>query len=367
MQHKKNTLVTLALGLALSGCAGLKLTLINSSVRRPSNIAMYFSVDRTNGQPVGGLTADRFTIFEDDRPVSALESRQTILNPQVAAVHYTLLLVDMSGSVTESGQLPQLQEAARVFVERVERQQRVAVYAFDGSPNLTPIVPFTENAGGAAAGINALSTFRARDPSTNLHGAVVAGLQQLDRSLATATQPLKFGTLVVFTDGTDRAARVSREQMMEAVRASQHAIFTIGVGADLDQGELREVGRNGSVLQTDPAAIRASFEQIASQIEAYTQRYYLFSYCSPARAGRHRVRVEATAPDGLRGSLEYEFDATGFGPNCDPNTPPNFDIRRGDAAGGRRGASGAASTGASGGVGVSVNASASVSAGASAR
>lgn len=326
------SLLTAALALSVSGCAGLKLNLINSSVRRPSNIAMYFSVDRTNGQPVGGLTADRYTIYEDDRPVSALESRQTILNPEVAAVHYTLLLVDMSGSVTESGQVPQLQEAARVFVERVERQQRVAVYAFDGSPTITPIVPFTESTGSATAGINQLSNFRPRDPSTNFHGAVVAGLQQLDRSLASATQPLKFGTLVVFTDGTDRAARVSREQMMEAVRGSQHSVFSIGVGAEVDQGELREVGRNGVVLQTDPAAVRTAFEQIAQQIEQFTQRYYLFSYCSPARAGQHRVRVEASTADGAHGSLEYQFDATGFGPNCDPNTPPNFDVHRGEGA-----------------------------------
>jgi hypothetical protein len=44
------------------------------------------------------------------------------------------------------------------------------------------------------------------------------------------------------------------------------------------------------------------------------------------------VRVEASTPDGARGSLEYQFDATGFGPNCDPNTPPNFDVHRGEGA-----------------------------------
>ncbi|MDP3274207.1 MAG: VWA domain-containing protein [Deltaproteobacteria bacterium] len=330
---KVNTLglSALALGLTVSGCAGLKLTLLNASARRPSNIAMYFTVDRNNGQPVGGLTSERFTVYEDDRPVSALESRQTILNPQVTAVHYTLLLMDMSGSVTESGQVPVLQEAARAFVERVERQQRVAVYAFDGSATITPIVPFTDSAGSAARGVNALASFRPRDPSTNLHGAVVAGIQQLTRSLAAAPQPLKFGTLVVFTDGTDRAARVTREQMMESVRASEHSVFSIGVGAEVDPGELRQIGRTGTVLQTDPAAVRAAFDQIAQQIEQFTQRYYLFSYCSPARAGAHRVRIEANTPDGARGGLEYQFDATGFAPNCDPNTPPNFDTTRGEA------------------------------------
>src|SRR5688572_21420646 len=82
----------LAAGL-LAGCGGLRLRLINASARRPANVAVFFTVDRNNGDPVPGLTADRFRIYEDGSPVSQLESRQTILNPEVAAVHYTLLLM----------------------------------------------------------------------------------------------------------------------------------------------------------------------------------------------------------------------------------------------------------------------------------
>jgi hypothetical protein len=314
-----------ALAATLAGCAGLRLRHINSSARRPSNVAVYFTVDRNNGEPVPGLTADRFRIYEDGRPVSQLESKQTILNPEVAAVHYTLLLMDMSGSVTESGQLPQLQAAAQAFTQRVERYQRVGIYAFDGSPNLTPIVPFTASSGSASGGVNALGSFRPRDPSTNLHGGVVQALQTLDRTLAQAQQPLKFGTLVVFTDGTDRANRVSREEMMRAVNESPYDIFAIGIGGELDQGELRAVGRTGTVIEQNEAAVQQAFEQIARRIEGYTQRYYLLGYCTPARAGEHSVRIEATHADGSTGSLEYRFNSDGFGPNCDPNTPPNFD------------------------------------------
>jgi hypothetical protein len=315
----------LALASALPACAGLRLRLINASARRPSNVAVYFTVDRRNGEPVPGLTADRFRIYEDGRPVSQLESRQTILNPEVAAVHYTLLLMDMSGSVTESGQVPQLQAAAHAFTQRVEHYQRVGIYAFDGSPNLTPIVPFTTSAGSASAGVSALGSFRPRDPSTNLHGAVVAALHTLERSLNQAQQPLKFGTLVVFTDGTDRANRVSRDEMMRAVNDSPYDIFAIGVGGEIDEGELRAVGRTGTVLEQNQAAVQQAFEQIAQRIEGYTQRYYLLGYCSPARAGEHEVRIEATTADGASGSLEHRFAADGFGPGCDPNTPPNFD------------------------------------------
>src|SRR5262249_26060252 len=99
----------------LPACASLRMQRIEHSVRKPSNVAVYFTVDRSNGDPVPGLTAEQFKIYEDGEPVSQLESRQTILNAEVAAAHYTLLLMDMSGSVQQSGQIPQLQAAAQSF------------------------------------------------------------------------------------------------------------------------------------------------------------------------------------------------------------------------------------------------------------
>src|SRR5262245_39799034 len=107
IDRQSRTMRVLALLVLLPACSGLHLNTINHSVKKPSNVAVYFTVDRSNGDPVGGLTADRFHIYEDGSPVSVMESKQVILNPEVAAAHYTLLLVDMSGSVTQSGQVPQ--------------------------------------------------------------------------------------------------------------------------------------------------------------------------------------------------------------------------------------------------------------------
>src|SRR5258706_3638479 len=121
-----------------SGCSGLKPTLVQASVQKPSQVAVYFSVDTQDGDPVPGLTAQQFRIYEDGKLVSPFESKQTILNPEVAAIHYTLLLVDMSGSVTKSGALPALEEAANRFTERVAKFQQTAVYAFDGRPEIVP-------------------------------------------------------------------------------------------------------------------------------------------------------------------------------------------------------------------------------------
>src|SRR5262245_62137830 len=174
-----------------AGCAGLKLQMVDSSVRKPSNVAVYFTVDTRGGEPVANLTPQDFHIYEDNEPVSILESKQTILQPEVAAIHYTLLLVDMSGSVVDSGDMPALIQAAATFADGVGPYQKVAVYPFDGSPNLSPLVPF---GGYVRVGVNALSNRRPRDPSTNLNGAVIEGVKVLTHQMEHAPVPLRFGT-----------------------------------------------------------------------------------------------------------------------------------------------------------------------------
>jgi len=326
----------LAVGLA-AGCGGsqgLRLTLLDASVQKPSNVAVYFTVDTADGEPVAGLEAGSFSIYEDGNLVSAHESKQTILNPEVAAEHYTLLLVDMSGSVTESGDVFRIVDAAGAFSERVGKYQKVAVYAFDGRAEIVRITPFTSSGGAVESGVGRLGSFRSKDPSTNLNGAVVEALRVLDKQLAHSHAPLRFGTVVLFTDGTDHASRVTREQLHEALDASDYDVFAIGVGSEIDAGELNAIGRSGTVMTKNREEVADAFAQAAERIEAMSRRYYLLGYCSPARAGTHEVRIE-TSYGGKSGGLSYEFDAKGFGPNCDPTKKPRFDVRRPDRAAGR--------------------------------
>ena len=305
------------------GCAGLKLQLVDASVRKPSNVAVYFTVDTRGGEPVADLAPDQFHIYEDGQPVSVLQSRQTILQPEVAAIHYTLLLVDMSGSVVDSGDMPALIQAASSFAERVGPYQKVAIYTFDGSPHLTPLVGFGGNIRG---GIHVLATRRPRDPSTNLNGAVIEGVHVLHRQMESAPVPLRFGTLVVFTDGTDRAHRASPDDVSRALDSAGFETYVIGVGQEVDRGQLSRIGRSGTFASRNRSDIQRGFDEVGARIEASSKHYYLLSYCSPSRAGHHQVEIEAVA-HGRSGRLSHPFDAGGFGPNCDPNQKPAFDVR----------------------------------------
>jgi VWFA-related protein len=334
----------IALSIAACGGSGLKLTRIDSSHQRPSNVAVYFTVETDDGEPVAGLTADAFRIYEDGNLVSVHESKQTILNPEVAAAHHAILLVDMSGSVTESDDVPTIVAASTAFADRIGKYQRMAVYAFDGRPQLTKLADFTGDSGQLATGIARLDSFEPKDPSTNLNGAVLEATKILDRQMRRAREPLVFGTLIVFSDGSDRAARVSRQDLHAALDEFPHDIYVIGVGEEIDEDELTAIGRSGAILTKNRAEITSAFEQMAARVEAASRRYYLLGYCSPARHGAHEVTIEANA-NGRSGSLRYDFDARGFTAPCDPEKPPRFDTRRprdpvpaeaqGDAAGSR--------------------------------
>ncbi|NJK33176.1 MAG: VWA domain-containing protein [Deltaproteobacteria bacterium] len=255
--------LSLALSLSLPalwtfGC-GLTLTQIQTASDKPANVAVYFKVEDGKGEPVGGMTAEQFEIYEDDQLVSVLESQQTILNPEVAASHYTLLLIDMSGSVVDSEDAGKVTEAALLFTQEVEANNKVAIYAFDGEEEIHKISDFTGSAGGASARAGSLQSFAPKDKSTNLNGAIVQGLQVLDEGLEDAENPLKIGTMVVFTDGTDRAARVSKDEMLQAVRDTPYDVFAIGLGAELDEGELAAIGKDGTALAKDSSEIQKAF------------------------------------------------------------------------------------------------------------
>ncbi len=324
----------LAMLVAGAGCSkSLSVTRINSAEKKPNNVWVFFTVER-EGEPVAGLAAEDFDIYEDESLVSTFESQQVIQNPEVAAVMYTLLLLDMSGSITESGEADAVVDAAHRFSETVGKTQKVGVYAFDGGEDIYSVVRFTEAKGSVDGGLDGLRSYKPKDPSTNLHGAVVQGLDVLGKALDKDKRPLKFGTLVVFTDGTDRAHRVPKEDMVEALGNEDYAnfeIYVIGVGAELEESALAEIGRDGTELATDDAKVDAAFERVASRIEQHAKRFYLLSYCTPSRNGSHTVRIEAKATDekGKKkqtGSLSYEFDAEGFGPppECDPQKAPTF-------------------------------------------
>ena len=315
------------------------------TITAPAKISAFFSVDTCAGVPMSQLSGANFQILEDGAAISPLESRQTVQPRGQRYQMDSLVLLDLSGSILRSGTWPALREAAGKYVDTVLGEagdgQQVAIYTFDGRATLQQVVPFTDDRLALTQGLDGLATrectqdadcaastdaktcasFRCVDDSTNLNGALVAALDALD--VQTAAQKdiaFKDASLVVFTDGTDEAGRVTDQTAYLRSRTSTAHLFTVGLGTEVDAMSLQGFGKDGFYPATDSGQLSASFAQIAEKIAAMANRFYLLEYCSPKRSGKHELKVIArsTTDEGeLIGSMTREFDATGFASGCD--------------------------------------------------
>jgi hypothetical protein len=311
-----------------SGCmlfGGLRVDPVATSVQKPSNVAVYVSVSNGN-DPALGLTERSFHIFEDGQELSPKQSQQVLLPRDMVAVHRALLLVDMSGPVTEGDTRNTIAMAVARFVTKAHASEPVTVYAFDGGASIKLIGDYPEGTD-EIGDIPALSTYTPSDPSSNLNGAVMEALAQLDARLMTAQKPLRIGSLIVFARGTDLAGRVTESKMREALSETNHLVFAIGI-KDAPGFKASRIARDGAFEAESPASLLATFDEAGAKVASVVGRYYLLAYCSPGRAGKRRLRVEVVTTDDkekeVRGAMSEEIDTSGFASGCDPTTRPQF-------------------------------------------
>ena len=316
----------LLLLLPCTGCSLLNRVTVEpvaTSFQKPSNVAAYVAVS-DGSEPVTELLPESFKIYENEQLLGSEDTHQTLLSKDLAAYHHTVLLVDMSG---EQGPDEQLARAVGGFVEKVRRTQPVSVFVFDGSPSLHFVADFAKSAEGAPADVRSLSKMGSSDASRNLNGAVQNGLKELDARLAQQRRTVKVGTLVVFTRGPDLAGRVAEADVDKALDQTSDNVLAVSIAEQAGRA-LDEIGKSGTVKAQNADSIGIALEEAATKTVAVYDKYYLIAYCSPARGGMRRLKVEVSYRDRegkeKHGSFSQDFDASGFGPGCNPEAVPRF-------------------------------------------
>jgi len=321
----------LALALSIFSCGGgLNVEPVATGVQRPSQVAVYLSV-RDEQRPVTDLTTGSFVVFEDGQQLDSRQVELSILDRDVGATHQTVLLVDTSALSPADAR--GIAHGVELFTDKVSKSQAVSVFAFDGSPQLKPLakVPRAGSTAGGDAGTAPIDVSKLAatpsDPSRDLYGALLRGLEELDTALSSAERPVRVGTLVVFTRGPDLAGRVSVEQLDAALERTHAELVAISVG-NARGVRLEQIGRDGVVSVPTLTHVERAFEQGADRVAALEHSHYLLSYCSPARAGERKLRVEVRTQgakgQSVSGAFETAFDARGFSSGCDPKAPPQF-------------------------------------------
>ncbi|MEB8329126.1 VWA domain-containing protein [Flavobacteriaceae bacterium KMM 6897] len=297
----------------------------------PGKISIFFKVSDSDGAPVSGLTADKFTIYEQGRndacfnTISTSESFARISPNSQIFKNNTLLVLDLSNSVLSSS-LTELKSASTSFVNNVMpdpaiESVKMAIYWFDGENKLHLLNPLTAAKQDLLSAIDGITQDISNDPSTDLYGAVIKATDIATNLLNKSTQDENIGaaSVVIFTDGTDQASRYTEAAALKKVNEANANItfYSIGLGAEIDTEVLKKIGKTFSVFAGNKAELENTFNAISERVSERANSFYLFEYCTPKRDGSGDNNLAIQVKSGNKqGAVQTKFNAKGFTGGC---------------------------------------------------
>jgi len=252
------------------------------------------SVEDKKGRVVTGLKAGDFTLTDERVPQQIKYFSVESDEPVTIA-----FVLDVSGSMRQSGKLEAAKEAVRFFVDQLRPQDRFALICF-ADDQVSWVTQFTSDRERFIERLMVQEGYG----QTALNDAVAAIPKLVDES----TTGRK--AIVLITDGVDNASRVTVEQAVVTARKVEVPIFTVGFSTLPweDRKKAKDLGFNMAVLQLfadqtggamfvvqDPDEMKEAVSRISTEL----RHQYLIGY-SPGLArwdGRFRA-VQLLARNG---------------------------------------------------------------------
>ena len=252
----------------------------------------YVSVLDTAGTPVKGLTRNGFRVSEDSN-IQTLKDVKPSNDEPVSLV----LLMDMSGSML--GQPLYDSGAAANFLQKLGPYDRTAVMSFNETA--TTLSRFTTDHSAAANASQQAVPVNGK--GSCLYDAVYSAME------LTLSEGEGRRAIVLFTDGTDELADGSRCSVRSAAEVQNFSsqnhipIFTIGIGSQTDDNELKRIGENsgGSFVKVGVGTdMNTAFTRVYDQIV----NDYKVIYESGGVTGPHTILIAAER-NGIPGQDSY--------------------------------------------------------------
>jgi formylglycine-generating enzyme required for sulfatase activity len=299
----------------LTDCLTLK-ELLTSEVT-PAGVRTVFQLLDCEGYPISDLTNSELEILLDGEEIRTEGDVAPVLTQEVDFEQYSLLLLDMSDSIVDSGSLPPMVNAARTLVHKLLIQgSNVAIYRFAGPKYFNEVQDFTADQTALDKALDDLSLSDGLG-TTDLYGSIPRAINILD--MAGSIDMLTTRTMVLFTDGSDEAMASTSKAAQYAIDNTDSQVFTVGLGGDVNQDELVAFGKNGFEWAEYADKLDVAFDSVTKQIHDLARSHYMVGVCSP-RTGSIRQMTLVINRDGDSGSLTVNYDASDFDiVGCDVN------------------------------------------------
>jgi von Willebrand factor type A domain len=273
----------------------------------PAYVNILFQVTDGAGIGVDDLQTADFIVREDGSQVSPTESRMKI--KKMDEVDYTIrtvLMLDISPSV--ESEFSKIQAAALSMVNNIVENQSVAVYTF--SSEIVRILDFSTDKQDIIDAINGIE-IQPGSFSTDLYGGIISGVNQWTDSYSLSR--IKQGFLVMITDGSDEASNHTLEAALNA--RDDKWVYTIGLGDEIDEYVLEELGNRGFFHVTDSNNLTGVFNKVQADILKFANSFYWLYYLSGLRdSDNHELnlRVNGNSNNLENYELVHTFNSAQF-------------------------------------------------------
>lgn len=194
---------------------------------RTEEVMVPVSVRNPEGLPVGGLTAERFLIYDNGvrQEIASFNRERVPAN--------IVLLLDASGSVFH--QMRFIREAARQFIEGLLKEDRVSVMQFADRVELLQDWTSAESAAELAKAIE--WRYHPGESTAFYDGLYLAAEEQLKKTTGRRI-------IILLTDGIDTSEkrRASLDDAMNAVRRAEASVYVVSLTAYLREAIEKRTG-----------------------------------------------------------------------------------------------------------------------------
>ena len=262
--------------------SGVDLVALNVTVTDPAN------------RYLTDLAAEDFVVYENGVKQEIGYFSRTSLSLSVS------LLLDSSASMEDK--MRTTQEAALGFAQSLRPQDQAQVIDFDSRVNV--LAPFTSS----KADLEKAITSTVPGGSTSLYTAIYIALRELKRTEVRGLEDLRRRAVIVLSDGEDTSSLVAYDEVLEAAKRSETAIYAIGIRSKDTTATGKGYGQADFALRqlTTQTGGRVFFpssvdelKSIYALIEQELSSQYLVGYTSSnqKRDGAwRRINVRTTRP-----------------------------------------------------------------------
>ncbi len=288
---------------------GYSLVIHKSETALPSKVSVLFQVLNLDNKGITGLTTNSFDIFDDGAYIHQYESNASVsrLNELPGALK-TIIMIDNSSSV-DSTELETLKNSVRELLHYgIEPYQSTALYTF--SETITELSSFTTD---YALLENMVSSILPGRPTTDLYGAVIAGVSKLEDIYT--DNFAQQGVLIVFTDGKDTQSKHTLNEAMSATRGKQVIMVSYDYINQIDFGILTQLATDDLYYTTEMEFLKDRITEYRERLQAYVNSFYLLDYTSPKRGeAMHQItiRVKNNVYEGTGSFINADYNSRDF-------------------------------------------------------